>query len=161
MLNFNIHTGLSPESTRNLWVPQLKNFQNQFETKNEAFRFVLDWMLECKPKANPNQANPKMTGGLDAFPNKHDYPGNHRLWSRGCGVTPMNQLQFDMFTYSFLVATRSQTNENGKRINGFSQLDVLNRGALISLGKGIARSAWMDIEYFEKHRAAPKRRWSC
>lgn len=163
MLNFNIHTGLSPDNTRELWVPQLLDFQSEFSSRAEAYKFVLEWMKKCEPKVKvkSSKKTPEMTGGEDAFANQHGYPGNHKLWITRCGLQEISRLQFDMFTYSFLVATRSQTNEFGIRIKGFSQLDVFNRGALIALGKGIARSAWMEIDFFERNKRQRKSKWPC
>lgn len=140
--NFNIHAGLRPslEGLRGVWIPQVQHFKAALGNDRERiFRFVVDWMKSCENVDD-------MTKKGDALGVPHwGVDGNISQWSSKEFIQSLSDEQVDLFSYAFVYATRSNTEDKKKDYQrGYSQLDVFQRGAVILLGKGRAQGQQWD-----------------
>ncbi len=141
--NFNIHTGLRPmqNGLRDLWAPQLEFFASALDNdRNKIFAYVTDWMRACE---NANVTKKQDAFGVEAWGVK----GNIEKWSNSAFIAGLTDEQVDLFAYSFLYATRSDT-QFGSFPKGYSQLDVLQRAGVIVLDVGTALGADWDPSNF-------------
>lgn len=143
--NFNIHAGLQPsqENLRDVWSAQVDAFKLSFgNDRQRIFEFITDWMRSCR------NSHADVRGKKDALGWGNGRTGNADIWSDHDFVDSLNEYQVDLFAYAFLFSTRSKKDDSGRRIAGWVQLDVLNRGGAVVLDKGIVRGIGFDWDRY-------------